>query len=49
LQAESPPFKRITSRIDFSAWLSEYGRAFWWLEAELRASTPHGALPVTEK
>jgi hypothetical protein len=42
-----PPFKRITSCIDFRAWSAEYGRAFSWWEAELLGSTLHGALPRT--
>jgi hypothetical protein len=32
-------------RVDFIAWPSEYGRAFWWWEAELLVFTLRGALP----
>ncbi|GEM_PF-2789534 len=41
------PFKRIMSCIDFKAWSAEFGRAFWWWEAELLDFTLHGALPRT--
>ena len=46
-KAARPPFKRIVSRIDFSAWPSGCERAFWWWEAELLVFTPRGALPLT--
>jgi hypothetical protein len=43
---ERPPFKCIAPDIDFTAWPSEYGRAFWWWGAELLVFTLRGALPL---
>jgi len=47
LQGDTTPFKCIMLRVDFIAWPSEYGRAFWWWEAELLVFTLRGALPPT--